>query len=765
MQAGGVATRDVYSISGRILINGQDIGADVKTVTVGRDIPEGLPGSSAAFQAATLEVVADLSPETGSKVQHPWNRAKNWPPAPSDMVEVWLSDGASEWQQIKGNVTEASGDTDSPEVSFTVVDRYPALNRPVNIPALSESMPSLVDANEYRYIGMQSTYITDSVLRQAGRYCTPPMSDGCFVSVPFQGSTWPERGTCTYSVRNQPDETAVSFPSWFTSPYGLKVHNLEARYDPLIWSGQDTVFDQPMEITQEIVDNRGASTFVYVGFAAGQLAIAYTNTHFFARYYPSSGAYTSLVTIPKGDNRRVTARFSLFGNVLTAEVRTLASNGVVSDTTSGTVSILSGDLTGPVTRIRATGAGSQGAFQAAYPRTAWTRIGYQPNAVIHAAASGRNHLVGVPTQINQNAADLLNQQAEAEFASWWIDENDILQWWDRNLLTSRSPVATLTAADHVKQIQWQHDHNALRRAVHVDYQQPTVTQKWRTDLTLWEGNSETYSQGDTDEIIVEAPRDEIWLGVDYENPTPYTLETPNYWVLNRGIRSVMGGIAINVYGEERMTNSVIPTLRRLDDNTFAFGVQVTALATDEQAALQFPQDVSTDTNLYSRWRGKSLPILRGKKKIVLKDARYTAASEGPSTAADLDHSAGWWIQREEFAQQIADHAVPLVTIAQPLIPSLEIMPVFNLQVGDVVTVDDPEVMGISVRALVIGNQITADFTTGQASQSLRLRPLAVTRNGATWEEFGLIKGGTSWQSWAASRPGDSWTNFGSDPLK
>lgn len=762
MQLGGVTAQEVYSISGRVLVNGTDIGADVKSVSVGRDIPEGLPGSSAAFQASTATVVADMSALVSSRTQHPWNRSGVWPPSPADTVEIWLSDGVNEWRQIKGSVEEPSGDTDSAQVTFTVVDRYKALERTVNLPALSDAMPSLIDANYYRYIGLQSCYVTDSVLRQAGRYATPSMSSGCFISVPFQGSTWPERGYCVSSAKLAPDEIGNAYPNWYTSPYGLKVHNLNASYSPLIWSGQDTVFDQPMEITQEIVDNLGSSTFIYVSFAAGQLVLAVSNTAVFARYYPSTGAFVNLAQVPKSAIDRVTLRFSRSGDTLTAEIRTRSTGGVVSEPVSGTTTLLAGDLAGPVSAIRATGAGAQGAFQAAYPTTAWSRIGQSATAVLHVDPRGRNRLVGLPAQINVSSTELLSQQAEAEFASWWIDENDVLQWWDRDLLLARPSAGTLTAADHVKSIPWTHGHGALRREVSVDYRSTSVTAKWRTDLTLWEGSGETYSEGDIEETFVNVPEDEIWLGVDYENPTRYSTITPNYYAINRGIRTVIGGIAIGSEGAERLTGSIAPGVRRVTDNSFAFSVQVNALATGEQAALQFPQESSTDTALWSRWRGKNLPILRGKKKIVFRDGRATASLSGPSTVPDFVHDAGWWIQTPEYAQDTADYVASIVTVDRPLIEGIETMPVFNLQVGDVITVSDPEVMGVCIRALVIGNNIDADFGAGTATQSLNLRPLSVVSNGRVWGDFGATYDGQSWGDFGDDYAGQTWADFGKD---
>src|SRR5699024_7105710 len=110
-------------------------------------------------------------------------------------------------------------------------------------------------------------------------------------------------------------------------------------------------------------------------------------------------------------------------------------------------------------------------------------------------------------------------------------------------------VATLTGADHVSELSWSNDRDGLRRAVHVNYKVATQTSRWRTTLTLWQGGSATYDQGDEDETFINVPDDEIWLGVDVDNPTRYGRTTSNHWAINRGIRSVLGGIAVDDDGE------------------------------------------------------------------------------------------------------------------------------------------------------------------------------------------------------------------------
>lgn len=763
MQAGSVATRDVYSISGRILLNGTDIGADVKSVRVDREIPEALPGASAKFTAAEATVVADLSNAVSLVPQHPWNRAGGWPPSPADTVEVWLNDGRNEWCQIKGTVDEPSGDTESAVVEFTVVDRYALLNKPASIPALAMSMPSLTDANTYRYIGLQSVYLVDSALRQAGRYCTPFKSPGCFFSAPFQGSTWPETGNLRTSVKRTPDSAGQAYPNWVTTAYGLGVQNVEATYDPFIWSGATTEFTAPLEITQELIPTTGGSSWTYVQFDRGSVCLAMNSSTIFARYYDVDGSSTDLATIARSTHQRVTAKFRRLSSGVEGALCCLTSAGTVTQVVRGTTNVGSNDLKGPVTRIRVTGDSSIGATQAAYPTQDWQTLRFSPSAVIHASNTGRNSLTGVPEQLNVPAADMLEEIADAEFASWWIDELGILQWWDRAAFINRGVAATLDADDHVRKIPWRHNRGSLISKAYVDYQATIVTYRWRTDLTLWQGSGETFNQGDDEEEIISVPNDEIWFGVDVDNPTRYSQNTPNYFVINRGIRSVIGGIAVGDNGAERQTNSISMTLRRITDSAYAYRVSINALQANEQAALELPSEYTTDTALWARWRGSGLPILRGKKKIQFIDDRAQGDVSGPSLAPDYVHDVGWRIQNRSYAVSTAEYIASISTKDQPVIEGIEIMPVFNLQVGDIITVNDPNTMGISIRAIVTGNHIDADFVEGSADQRLDLRPLAVTKNGATWADFGTKYTGT-WNDFGTERSGETWSQFGANPL-
>lgn len=766
MQAGGVASQDLYQVSGRVIINGQDV-AGVDHIRVDRDIPSGLPGSS-GFRSATGVVTATAGDDVAVRPITPWSPRGNWPPRPMDRVEIILSDGERSWTQFKGTVKDPSGTATSRTVSFTVQDNYQSLNDLVNIPALSSSMPHLDDANYYRYIQLHSIFITDTVLRQVGRYATPRRSSGDVVGATMVGSTWPERGTIIESAKHVPDGGTVQYPNWVTTPYGMAVQNVSAEYEPNIWSGtpgDGRLHNRPVELTQEVLQDSGPTTFLRARFwGGGRVALVHIQNVIRAAYYDPSGSQIPLVQISKTDKVRATARFWMVGNTLNVELRTLDVNGNVVDGGSATLNVSSA-LNGQIEHVQAHGEGEQGAFQVAFPPEGreWDVLDFQPSAVLHAARSSRNHLTGFPPQINVPAIDLLNAQSDAEFAQWWIDEHDVLQWWDRGLLAQQSSVATLTSVDHIQDMPWSYDFDSARRKVSVKYKTPSVTSRWRTNLTLWQGGSNTLQEGDEDETFVNVPNDEIWLGVHWQDPYQYAPGESTYWP-RRGIGTVVGGIAVDDDGNERQTNSISVQLRKITDETYVFNTTVTSLGSDEQAAMQFASERETDSSLWARWYGEKLPFLRGKKKIELLDEISTSDIRGPDTAPAYEHNVGFWIQGAVYAGTTADYAAASLTDPAPTIDQAEIMPVFNLQVGDVITLSDAEVTGLRIVGLVTGNSIDSNLATGTATQNISIIPRSIQLGGAQWADFGEARRGDDWQTFGADWSGDTWSDFGNNPL-
>lgn len=729
MQAGGVRNTDVYQVQANLWINGTDVATDVQSVSVERDIPSGLPGSGGGLRAASGSVTATRGDDVSSQVQHPWNRTGNWPPQPMDSVRLDLSDGESSWQQLHGAVDGAVGDASSRQVSFDMVDHYQALDRQVTIEPLLDAMPALEEAATARYIGLQSSYVTDRVLRSVGRFATPPMASGCIVSAPLMGSTWPERGVLNSSIRN----TDGAYPAWTGTNYGVAVQDVDARYAPAIHSGENGVFNRPLEITAEWLPNmEGSNIRVYFG-ATNYLSIVFTATSAVVRFTNTANMNirTAVRVDAAGTKQRVTARFTLSGNTLSASVRSSMGNGDVIDEGSGSITVPAGSFSSPMTEVRIVGPGTIGAFQVGFPATPFPVVGYERSAVISTTSTARNALKVLPSIVNVKATSLLNSQANAELASWWIDETNVLRWMDRGTLRSRPPVGTLTTADHVKNITWAHNFESVRSSVTVKWKDPIVDRRWRTDLTLWESSGGKIYEGDVQEEIISVPADEVWImpaGVDLtpQQGLKVRVTASNTAAemlrINYGQWTIVGGIRTDTSGNQALSSSINARFTKITDDAFKVTVTCGSITTGA-GLLQLPTETGVLPGLWSAERGRNLPVLRGKGKAKLVDAATTSATTGPANAPEHIIDAGWWIQYPEQAQAIADAAAAIVTVPQPMITGLDIVPVFNLQLGDVVTVNAPDVMGITITGVVTSNRLGIDFESASVDQSISLRPV------------------------------------------
>lgn len=777
MQGGGVAVRDTYQVSGRVFVNGTDVGASVEAVSVDRDIPSGMP-SDTSFRSASGTVTATVGVGVAEMVSTPWRTDGVWPPKPMDDVEVVLSDGARQWTQFKGHVSDVSGHSGTRTVTFTVQDNYQSLDRPARIPALSSMMPALEKVPEQRFIGLESTFITDWVLRAAGRYATPPRAGWNVVSATLQGSMWPERGTLLESRRLTSGGQQADYPSWHITDYGLCASNVQATYEPTHHASRPSrITEYPVELTQEIIAHEDGEAGLYCRFPGGGMVVLYHTPNWIrANYYTPDNEHVVLVSVPKEGKKRASAHFYVINGTLYTELRSTDTQGNMVIEGAGEHSVGS-TLNGTLEWVRVRGTAPQGAFQVSFPGDVWASLAFEPNAIIHATGQDRNALIGIPEQLDRSARELLDEQATAEFAQYWIDEMDTLHWWDRGLLAQRSSVGTLTGSEHVKALPWSHNYDSVKHQVSVKFVEPSRTLRRRTNLTLWQGRGETLEGGDDSEIFINVPDDEIWLGVDYENWVRYSNATQNFDRINQGRGTVLGGIRIDADGHEYPSMQVMPSIRRVTDSTYVVETSIGEnLSVDEQAALQFVSEQQYNASLRGRWLGEKLPILRGKVRITLTEESRASQVTGPSNAPDYEHAAGFWIQEAARAGRVADYAAASLTQPRPTVEALDIMPVFNLQVGDMVIVHVPEAVGLEVRGVVTSNNISANFPEGSATQRISLLPTAVRHvdtpipppdeelSGVSWEQFGAAHSWAEWWRFGESHRGYKWGTFGGDPL-
>ena len=743
----------MYAPSMSAVVNGKTL--DVSQVQVDRALPDPLAGGALAAASASFSAVEGA--DVARTVATPWDPGASWPPVPESPASVSMDAGDGPVSLMaNGRVVSASGGTSGREVSVEVSDAYQSLDRPISWDGFADAMPALEEATAQRYVSLHAAAVTDRILRHCGWYATPPTLGYCVLSVPAMGTMWPEAGYLQTSIAKS---AGRSYPTMFTEPWGKGVSDVTATYS---------------RAAEYTVKQRGRVEFTAVaGRRNGGTMNLYARTDSFRRYRVSwtdttaalwvtdgAGAWVTAVTLPRNVGSFIYATVEYV-----SDTSVLAWLRVDSSSASATVSVHPDLTTQPLTAFTIDGDGVGAGFQAAFPSTAGTLAGWSRNAVIYDRASSANALTVAPPVYNENCADLLAEQCQAQNATYWIDETGVLRWWDLARLEGRSTVATLNSDDDIAEagFTWAHDLSRVKRSVSVEWREPLTEGGWRTDVDLWQGNGATVSTTGADNPVEEwinVPDDEVWLMPDL---SPGRVGD-SYGDFNYGWGSWYGGItdAGNTDTDRwaQLDGSLLWSIQRVNDRSFK--ASLTWTGTKQATLRTLDNESRVGTGLWRRRTEFDLPILRGKKKYTLGERATEAAQKGPATAPDHVISAGWWIQTEAQAQITADYAAARLTAPQPVLSSVALIPIPGIQLGDMVEVRDDHVTRLTVRGIVVEDSRTIDADMG-VSHSVAIRPVAVSRNGVTWQEWATVTRPSTWTAWATSE-GGTWQQWGSNPL-
>ena len=746
-----VSRRDVYSPSVSAVVNGSVL--DASSVQVDRELPDSLVGGGLAAASATFTAVA--GGDVSGRVATPWDAGSQWPPVPESPASVSMDAGDGPVSVLAGGrVASASGGTPGREVSVEVADAYQSLDRPISWDGLADAMPALTEATTQRYVSLHASYVTDRILRHCGWFATPPRAGFTALSVPAMGSMWPESGRVESCERYG----ASGYPAMFTEPWGKGVSMVDA------WYYRQAAYS---------VKGRGRVEFTAIaGRTNGGTMHMVARTDSWERYRLSwtdstaslwvtdaGGSYVSIAQLPRSVGSFIYATVEYVSDT---SVRVIFR--VDGASTTSVVTVVSPLATQPLTYFQIVGDGVGGGFQVSFPSVSGMLAGWEPNAVIYDRSSAANHLLVMPPVEGENCADLLAQQCAAQNATYWIDETGVLRWWDMARLEARSSVATLTADDDIAEagFSWSHDLSAVKRQVSVDWREPLVEGGWRTNVDLWQGGGktvETTGANNPVEDWINVPDDEVWIMPDLSLNRVGSGSVSDF---NYAWGSHYGGIIAGSGGAAdewaQLHGSLIMSIERVNDRAFKYAITWTGV---EPVAMRTP-GLETASDIWRVRRDFDLPILRGKKKYTFGDMTYRAAQTGPPTAPDHVIDAGWWIQTADQAQITADYAAARLTVPQPVLSSVALVPVPGLQLGDMVTVVDDSVSRLTVRGIVVGDSRSIDAGMS-VSHSVAVRPVAVTRNGVTWAEWASVARPQSWTEWATSE-GGTWKQWGSNPL-
>lgn len=733
----------------------------VSGVKVDRSLPDPLSGGSLTSASASFTAVE--GDDVTSKVATPWDPSTSWPPVPQSSASVSMDTGAGPVSLLaNGVVMSASGGTSGREVDVEAVDAYESLNRTISWDAVAGVMPSAQEAVDPRYVSMNTTSITDHILRECGWETTPKGTNYVMLDVPAQGSMWPRRGRVDTSNRMD----GGGFPYWLNSDWGLAAADVDASFT-MNGGGYSLAGRGGVELgaMTQTSGSAGADTMyldVQVGAPfADSVRLSWNDSSAFVRLRFGGGAYVTAVSVPRSNGHL----YATVKYVSATSVQvTLRSGGASA---SEVVSVSSAFTSGSMLNARVWGQGRGSGFLVQAPNNLGALAGWKPNAVLYPRTANRNSLSVRPSIEGENCADLLAAQCEAEGATYWIDETGVLRWWDLGRLEGRSSVATLTSDDDIAEsgFTWSHDLSQVKSRVSVKWREAMSARSWRTTIDLFQGSGETLQPGDVLEDWINVPDDEVWLLPDLS----LSRVGDSYSDFNYGVGSWYGGVAAKTNGADedgwaQLDGSLLMTIERVTDRAFKTWVQWTGGSTNRESTLKtLDKDSAAGTGLWRRRYSFDLPIIRGKAKFTFTDRITYSAQSGPSTAPEYEIDAGWWIQFEDQAQYTADYAGARLTVAQPVLSSVALIPFPGLQLGDVVEVYDEAVTGLSIRGVVVEDSRSIDADMGM-SHAVAIRPTHISRPGLTWQEWGEYMAARTWETWGSEQQPKTWEQWGENPL-
>ena len=755
----------VTEVSGELEIGGAVVGAS--GLSVSRSIPSNLPdqvagvgGYTAASGSATVmpqgAVVTERSPT-------PWGAETPQPLTPA--IARAVVDGQHA-QVLTGMVDKVSGSASETSTDVGLVDITDRLRRSVSIPPLAKIMPPpTTDGSTVpMHVGLVPSYLVDRVLRACGFYATAPMAARCVLSVPLTGSTYPERGRILLSRR---DNTWVEQPYFSTAWHSPLGNRLYAEYEPEIGGTTEGNLTRNMEIIfsagnthtdagrMECVWGNGAAIAVGIT-SAKSLTVQFT--------YPSDTSTRVTVfraTIAElGSWRHVSVRFEPNGDRTTAITIRTNYGGYKK---MGRASLPWWTETQPMQKVTIDLRGNNvGGFQVAFPGAPSRLESFTPTANI-TARTPLASLKGSPAIVKEDALTLLTEWAQQECAAFWIDEDGVVQWRNRNAFVSGQSVAEVTSTHDLLDLEWSHDAQGAAARATVSYREVAQQRSNTSRLVVWQGSGQTMEPGDEIEEFASPPDNEAWIKVD---GTPQVIEgETGALAFNRGRGSWMGFTAYDKNNDVYRAATRVGykgKIEPLGHNSWKITHTWDGFAPAFVDHIKLSTQDDDTYTLKKQWQNFDLPVLRAQSRLVFQEADTTASVGGMADAPDLEHDAGWWIQDRSEASALAYWLAQQTARPLPVVNGVEISPDPRLQLGDKITVIDTHRTGVRVTGVI--TEITQDISAGDYSMSLRLLVTNVVATRPTLYEYDQLWGGAELASRDAAWSRQTLAQFDAAPL-
>lgn len=749
MLPGSFVGGDVRELTTYALVNG--VRREVESFTSDRDLAGDLPEQVAAgggVSGGSGTIVWAQSEDVQSREVSPWHKPAGWPPSSGDRVQVYVTDGATDFPRFTGAIDKSSG-TVGGGMQSTVIDDRDRLNATFSHPALLRHHTPYGEGNAYRSIGLSHWFILVTALRATGIRNTPPPVADVAVSAPLQGSVWPEAGTVTSAGGNG----GTIHAGFYAAPWGYAAADFIASYQPR------TTYpaSEPLQVTMMVAPEHAGVYYTDVQYATGQqVRFRASADRGLIAYWNGGSTWVSIINTGAAFMAGATKATLLVKNGVWT-IR--ADNGQVA---TATQAVTGGNML--LVRLTASTGSRIAGVQVSRPNTTgheFSSLSFTPN-MRFTPGNLASTMDMMPRLENRNVADLVDEICKATLTAGWFDESGVLQLVSADAMRNASPVQTVTTLDDITELGWEDYLLSVRSSVEVTWKDPSISKGRQMRKELFRGSGDSMVSADNVEIIAEPDGDTEWFGVDRD----LTILNTSNWGTYNSRRGSFAGYFYSANGET--TSETGLTMTVTTENVGTAGVKINHVAgtypTDVEATLATSP---TSQALWAYLRNQSLPVIRGYGEGKWVDAVTASATLGPAYAPALTHELGYWGQEffegGSVAQRIADFIANMVTTPTPTLSDVGVLYDPRRQLGDVITINSG-ILDVTIRALIVG--ISESHAPGDHSQDLTVRIISVTSTRKiTYAEFEAAWTGSNYAAFEAAWAGLTYSDFENDPLE
>lgn len=717
-----------------------DLSGDIVSVDLTRDLETDLPPQAKLFSgAAAAEATITLAhqPPLGAPHQHAgwfysplntasplWGLRRKGAPARLELGFVGAN-GPEYARVLTGRVRSLQVTSGGRQAVLRISDFSEDMRRQVTLPMIIAD-GDLPGATVLRP-GLNTTFLADWVARKCGYYASPPPRSGCRVSVTNHGSGYPEVGVVREhhgangsKLSYSPTPTFPAAAKWvqavntdggtsqalrYTMAGTLSVNN----GGEMLWEGwrkfNSTSVNQPL---MQLYSSQSGTAFVsaYWQAASGKFQVTFNRAGADATNR-STGLNGPTVSPGTGWNYWAVQLSFLSTGV---EV-TFRFNGA----TSGPVTVATASVTGVAAMDRFDIAEGRVDFYAnanmnglseadqvtnESTTTLWNDA-FTPTAQIVPSAQIDNRLVATPAATEEGWT-LFQRIAESEFATAGFTEAGLLFYWSRRRWTTAPYTAsqrTLTATNSLKDLETVEAIDQVRNRVLIRARTPEVTDQ----QTVWKAASRWTIPANSSIFKIATTGDPVG-NVDTSMVYGTALGSSRYLAADQ------------LDGQGSQVSNLTWTITPLGPTTIK--VQVSN-------PNNFTVYAVGDENASATFAGKAYIWVDAQKVLFSDNNGVRVEATSASSLANygeqlLELEDNDFRQDDDDLQRLADDLASDLASPGPALSEVPIVADPRLQLGDRVTISDPDGLGF-ISDFHISRINTSLDAEGGMTQSLGLR--------------------------------------------